>query len=326
MPKSFSSVLVAGGAGYIGSHTSKTLQRAGKLPVVVDNLCTGHRNSVRFGPLYEGSIADTALIQKAVTEHRPASAIVFAGHAYVGESVVNPRKYFSNNVSAVLDCLHGLIDSGVRNVVFSSSCSVYGAHGQIPLTEESVADPLSPYAESKLIIERVLHWYSRSYDLRFATLRYFNAAGADPEGELGECHEPETHLIPLAISAALGGAPLRIFGQDYPTPDGTPIRDYIHVSDLATAHLRAVEFLEQGGPSMTVNLGIGRGYSVLEVISMVEQVSGKHVPVEHAGRREGDAPALVADVTRSRRLLGWEPRHSSLENMIRTAWNWHTRA
>jgi UDP-glucose-4-epimerase GalE len=259
-----------------------------------------------------------------VDQHHPIGAVLFAGHAYVGESVANPRKYFGNNVAGSLEFLNSLMDSGVRRLVFSSSCSIYGFQERMPISEDSSNGPLSPYAESKLFFERVLRWYGPAYGVRFACLRYFNAAGADPDGELGELHEPETHLIPLAIYAALGRQPLRVFGNDYPTPDGTPIRDYIHVADLADAHVRALQRLSDGGGNLTVNLGTGRGYSVLEVIRMVEQVSGRPVPLERAPRREGDANALVADAALALRLA-WTPRHSSLESIVRTAWDWHVR-
>jgi UDP-arabinose 4-epimerase len=327
MSKSASSaVLVAGGAGYIGSHTAKALFQAGFEPVVLDNMCTGNRSALQFGPFYEGSIADEALVQKIVALHRPVGAILFAGHAYVGESTANPRKYFNNNVIEAIRFLNHLLDaSGPRCVVFSSSCSVYGIQTHIPISEESATDPLSPYAETKAFFEKVLRWYGSAYGIRFACLRYFNAAGADPDGELGEDHDPETHLIPLAIYAALGKEPLRVFGTDYATPDGTAIRDYIHVTDLADGHLRALRFLTGGGESFTVNLGTGTGHSVREVIREVERIAGVPVPVQYVQRREGDAPALVADPTRANDLLGWSPTHSSLETIVQTAWRWYSR-
>jgi len=319
------SVLIAGGAGYIGSHTAKVLLAAGMTPLVLDNLCTGNRESVRFGPFFEGSIADSALVRRIIEEYRPCGAILFAGHAYVGESTQNPRKYFRNNVSDTIRFLDTLIDCGLLRVVFSSSCSVYGVSDRIPIDEESETHPLSPYGESKLFIEKVLHWYDSAYDLRSACLRYFNAAGADPEGELGEHHTPETHLIPLAIQAALGGDTLKVFGTDYPTPDGTAIRDYIHVTDLAAAHLQALRCLIRDSNSMTLNLGAGCGYSVKQVIQTVESQTGLRVPVELTPRREGDAPKLIADAARARLALGWTPEYSSLETVVRTAWNWYSK-
>ncbi len=319
------SVLIAGGAGYIGSHTAKVLSRAGMMPLVLDNLCTGNRESVRFGPFFEGSTADSALVGRIIEEYRPFGAILFAAHAYVGESTQNPRKYFRNNVSDTIRFLDTLIDCGLRRVVFSSSCSVYGVSDHIPIKEDSETRPLSPYGETKLFVEKVLKWYESAYDLRSACLRYFNAAGADPEGELGEHHDPETHLIPLAIRAALGGGMLKVFGTDYPTSDGTPIRDYIHVTDLAIGHLQALRCLIRDGRSVTVNLGTGCGYSVKQVIQTVESQTGLHVPVEYAPRREGDAPTLIADAARARLTLGWAPEYSSLETVVRTAWHWHRK-
>lgn len=319
-------VLVAGGAGYIGSHTAKALAQAGFKPVILDNLCTGNRFALQFGSFHEGSIGDEALVRDIVARYRPAGAILFAGHAYVGESTANPRKYFRNNIVEAIGFLNYLLDAGsAPSVVFSSSCSVYGIQSQIPISENCSCDPLSPYAETKFFFEKVLRWYGSAYGLRSACLRYFNAAGADPDGQLGEHHDPETHLIPLTILAALGKQRLRVFGTDYPTPDGTAIRDYIHVSDLADAHVRALRRLMDGSESFTLNLGTGTGYSVREVIRQVERTAGVPVPVEYGPRREGDAPELVADPTRARNLLGWTPRHSALEAIVETAWKWHKR-
>ena len=317
------SVLIAGGAGYIGSHTAKVLSRAGIIPVVLDNLCTGNKEAVRFGPFFEGSTADSALVGHIIEKYKPFGAILFAGHAYVGESTQNPRKYFRNNVSDTIRFLDTLIDCGVRRVVFSSSCSVYGVPDHVPIKEDSETHPLSPYGETKLFVEKVLKWYDSAYSLRSVCLRYFNAAGADPEGVLGEHHDPETHLIPLAIQAALSGGILKVFGTDYPTPDGTAIRDYTHVTDLATGHLQALRCLLRDDKSMTINLGTGFGYSVKQVIQAVESQTGLHVPVEYMPRREGDAPKLIADSGRARIELGWVPEYSSLETVVRTAWRWY---
>ena len=327
MPEKHSSprVLVAGGAGYIGSHTAKVLFHAGIVPVVLDNLCTGNREALRFGPFYEGSIADPTLIRKIIEQHQPIGAILFAGSAYVGESTENPRKYFRNNVSDAIAFLDALVDNGLRGVVFSSSCCVYGIPGCISIPEDCATAPLSPYGETKLFLEKVLHWYGSAYGLRYACLRYFNAAGADIEGELGEQHDPETHLIPLAIDAAMGGKRLRVFGTDYATPDGTAIRDYTHVSDLASGHLRALNYLMKGGPSLTLNLGTGLGHSVRQVIRAVEQHAALTVPVEFGARREGDAAALVADPSRAREVLGWVPEYSSLDTIVGTAWRWYQK-
>jgi UDP-arabinose 4-epimerase len=318
-------VLVAGGAGYIGSHTCKALKHAGLQPVVLDNMAAGNRFALRYGPFHQGDIADAALVRNLAEEHRPAGAILFAGHTAVGESTQNPGKYFRNNVAGALAFLDALKDAEVLRVVFSSSAAVYGFQERMPIAEDSPKDPLSPYAESKWFVERALKWYGSAYGVRSVSLRYFNAAGADPDGELGESHRPETHLIPLACYAALGRAPLRVFGSDYPTPDGTAIRDYIHVADLADAHVLALHHLMDGGDSLQLNVGTGRGHSVLEVIRAVERAAGTKVRAEYAPRRAGDAPALVADPARIRQRLGWKPRHSSLETIVSTAWRWHQR-
>ena len=319
------SVLVAGGAGYIGSHTAKVLSKAGMIPVVLDNLCTGNRDAVQFGPFYEESIVDYALVRRIQAEHNCAAAILFAGRAYVGVSTSNPHKYFRNNVTDFIEFLNALLDCGPRNVVFSSSCSIYGMQKKIPINEESTTDPLSLYAETKLFFEKVLKLYGSAYGLRYARLRYFNATGADPEGQLGENHDPETHLIPLTIYAAMGKGALRVFGTDYPTPDGTAIRDYALVTDLADAHLKSLRHLIAGGEPLTLNLGTGTGHSVQDVIKAVERASGMPAPVEYGPRRYGDAPALVADPPWALGLLGWKPHHSSLETIVGATWNWHER-
>ena len=326
LPSSGPAVLVAGGAGYIGSHTAKALKQAGMLPIVLDNLSTGHRESVRYGPFYEGPISAAGLVQRIAAEHSPSGAILFAGFIAVGESTQSPRKYFHNNVVETLAFLDTLVDLGVRDVVFSSSAAVYGIQRHMPIAETSPKNPLSPYAETKLFIERVLQSYGSAYGLRTAFLRYFNAAGADPGGELGERHHPETHLIPLAIGAELGGPPLRVFGTDYDTDDGTAVRDYVHVTDLAEGHVSALRHLMAGGESLTLNLGTGVGHSVREVIAEVERAAGHAVPVELAPRREGDAPVLVADPSLAHKSLGWAPRHSSLREIVETAWKWHRGA
>ncbi len=317
-----SAVLIAGGAGYIGGHSAKALQRAGFLPVVLDNLCTGDPTAKRFGPFFHGSLTDSALIADIVETYRPVAAMLFAGHAYVGESTQNPRRYFRNNVADSIHFLDSLMDCGLKNVVFSSSCSVYGNPRALPLREESETNPLSPYGETKLFLEKALKWYGRAYGLRSVCLRYFNAAGADPEGELGENHDPETHLIPLAIDAALGGTPLQIFGSDYDTPDGTAIRDFTHVTDLADGHLKALRQLLDGGQSSIVNLGTGSGNSILQVIQAVEAYTGLQIHAECRPRREGDAAVLVADTSRAQATLGWTPTHSSLREIVQTACDW----
>jgi UDP-glucose-4-epimerase GalE len=319
------SLLIVGGAGYIGSHTAKRAAEAGLKPVVLDNLVYGHRWAVKWGPLVEGDLGDPALVARVIREHGVTAVIHFAAYAYVGESVTNPRKYFRNNVVNTLNLLDAMVDAGVRDIVFSSTCAVYGEPRAVPLVEGHPRDPVSPYGESKLAVEKVLKWYARAYPIRYAALRYFNAAGADPGGEIGEDHDPETHLIPLAIDAALGGRGLDIFGTDYPTPDGTAIRDYIHVDDLADAHLAALERLAGGTTEIAVNLGTGRGHSVRSVIAAVEKVSGRKVAAREVGRRAGDPPELVADARKAAELLGWKPRYTDLDAIVEHAFRWRTR-
>jgi UDP-arabinose 4-epimerase len=317
------SVLVTGGAGYIGSHTAKLLARSGFRPVVLDNLTRGHAESVQWGPLVKGDIADASLVKRVVREYGIQAALHFAALAYVDESVRNPRNYFQNNVTGSLNLLDALVDSGVRHVVFSSTCATYGIPESVPISESNAQRPVNPYGESKLFVERVLEWYGKAYGLNWTALRYFNAAGADEDGEIGEDHDPETHIIPRAILAALGSVPeLQVFGTDYPTADGTAVRDYIHVTDLAEAHVLALKHLLNGGKSQAINLGTGTGHSVLEVIRAVEGISGLRVPRRIADRRPGDPPMLVASNARASEVLGWSPKHSDLETMVRTAWAW----
>jgi UDP-arabinose 4-epimerase len=321
------SILVTGGAGYVGSHACKALAAAGYRPIVYDNLSRGHAAAVRWGPLVEGDLSDRAGLAAALRRHRPAAVMHFAAFAFVGESVADPALYYANNIGGTLALLAAMHEAGVGRIVFSSTCAVYGAPAALPIRETAARAPLSPYGETKLAIERALHWYGRAYALRWAALRYFNAAGADPEGEIGEDHAPETHLIPLVLRALLGsGPPIEIYGTDYPTPDGTAIRDYVHVADLADAHVRALGHLLAGGGDAAVNLGTGRGHSVREVIAAAERVGGRPVPHREAARRPGDPPELVADASEARALLGWQPRHSDLDTMIRTALAWENRA
>jgi UDP-arabinose 4-epimerase len=319
-------VLVTGGAGYIGSHTCKALAAAGYLPVTYDNLVHGHRWAVRWGPLVEGDLADSERLKETLAEHAIRSIIHFAGFAYVGESMSAPGKYFHNNVANTIALLEAMRAAGAGTIVFSSTCATYGMPVEVPMTEDNPLRPINPYGESKLVVERMLHWWGVAHGLRWMALRYFNAAGADPEGEIGEEHDPETHLIPLAIQAALGMRPhLDVYGTDYPTPDGTAVRDYIHVCDLASAHVQALRRLEIGGASSAINLGTGKGHSVRTVIDCIERVTGRRVPVREAPRRAGDPPELVARVSRARELLGWEPKASALETIIDTAWRWHAK-
>jgi UDP-arabinose 4-epimerase len=320
------SILIVGGAGYIGSQTAKAVAAAGLEPVVLDNLVYGHRWAARWGPLIEGDIGDRALVGRVLTEHRVTAVIHFAAYAYVGESVKHPRKYFHNNVTCTLTLLDAMVDHGVRDIVFSSTCATYGEPVQVPITEDHPQKPINPYGESKLAVERVLHWYQGAYGLRYAALRYFNAAGTDPDGEIGEDHDPETHLIPLAIGAALGRVPeLQIFGTDYPTPDGTAIRDYIHVADLADAHLLALGCLQNGEKALALNLGTGQGHSVREVVASVEKASGRKVPRVEVGRRAGDPPALVADARRAAQSLGWRAKYPELDTIVEHAFQWEKR-
>jgi UDP-arabinose 4-epimerase len=321
------SILVTGGAGYVGAHACKALARAGYRPVVFDNLSRGHRSAVRWGPLVEGELADRARLVTAFAEHRIAAVMHFAAFAYVGESVVDPALYYRNNLSGTLVLLEAMREAGIGEIVFSSTCATYGIPDRVPIREDAPQHPVNAYGETKLAIERALHWYGQAYGLRSAALRYFNAAGADPDGEIGESHEPETHLIPLVLQAALGRRPaLDIFGVDYPTRDCTAIRDYVHVDDLAIAHVLALQRLRAGAASLAVNLGTGSGHSVLEVVAAAERVGGRKVPTHVAPRRAGDPPVLVADPSLAAELLGWRAEHSDIDTIIRTALSWQERA
>jgi UDP-glucose-4-epimerase GalE len=312
-------VLVIGGAGYIGSHAARVLRRKGHEVLVYDNLCTGYAELAKGFELIQADIADQAQLAPALK--RVDAVMHFAAHAYVGESVSNPRKYFQNNVNAGLTLLDTMVDVGVKKFIFSSTCAVYGTPSKIPIPEDIPRQPLNPYGATKLAFEFALEAYGRAYDIRWVSFRYFNAAGADQDGTIGELHEPETHLIPAAFEAVNGkrGA-LDIFGDDYPTPDGTCIRDYIHVSDLAEAHVLGLEYLEKGS-STALNLGTGKGSTVKEVIAMIEKVSGKKVPARMAPRREGDPPELVADPRKVTEVLNWKAKRS-LEDIVSTAWRW----
>lgn len=312
-------VLLTGGAGYIGSHVAHALRRRGHELVIYDNLSTGHAEHAQGFELIVGDISDSA---KLVTMLQGLDAVMhFAAHAYVGESVANPRKYFGNNVAGGLTLLNAAVDSQVRKLIFSSTCAVYGLPVKVPITEENPRLPVNPYGVSKLMFERALEAYDQAYGLRFVSLRYFNAAGADEQGRTGEDHDPETHLIPSAFEAIHGERPeLEIYGEDYPTPDGTCIRDYIHVTDLAEAHVLGLEYLERGN-SVALNLGTGMGHSVHEVISTIERVTGREVPKRMARRRSGDPAELVADPSLAERTLHWKAKRS-LEEIVVTAWKW----
>ena len=316
-------VLVAGGAGYIGSHTCKALAAGGFAPVVYDNLSTGHRSFVRWGPLVKGDLLDEETLARTFAEHRPAAALHFAACAYVGESVEDPARYYRNNVVGALNLMDAARSGGNVPIVFSSTCAVYGEPRSLPITEDTSLAPVSPYGRTKLAVEQALSDYDAAYGLRSVRLRYFNACGCDPDAEVGESHDPETHLIPRAILTALGRlSELTIFGHDYPTPDGTAIRDYVHVCDLADAHVAAVRLLLGGGGSIAVNLGSGRGFSVREIVNAVTRVTGLDVPCRIASRRPGDPAVLVADSSRAERLLGFSAAHSDVETIVRTACAW----
>jgi UDP-glucose-4-epimerase GalE len=316
-------ILVAGGAGYIGSHCCKALAQAGFEPVVYDNLSTGHRAFVKWGPLIEGDIRDGERLLATMQEVKPAAVMHFAALALVGESMNDPRSYYDVNVAGGLRLLEAMLTAKIDKLVFSSTCAVYGIPGDVPIAEDQAELPINPYGASKLAFERMLKDFDQAYRLRSVRLRYFNAAGADANGEIGEWHENETHLIPLVIEAALGRRPpVRVFGTDYPTPDGTAIRDYIHVEDLAAAHLRAVQHLIGGGDSVTLNLGTGKGASIYDVVAAVEGTGGSRVPVERSVRRPGDPPNLVADPKRAATILGWRAR-KELHDIVADAWRWH---
>jgi UDP-glucose-4-epimerase GalE len=319
------SILLTGGAGYIGSHAAKRLLDCGFEPVTLDNLSTGHASAVKWGPLIQGDIDDQDLVKDVIQHYRIRAVLHFAAHASVAESMQDPRKYLRNNVSGTLALLETLLDCSVKHIVFSSTCATYGLPQAVPISESHPQNPVNPYGESKLMIERALRWYETAGAISAVALRYFNAAGADPDAEIGEAHDPETHLIPLTIGAAIGLHPsVHVYGTDYETLDGTAIRDYTHVSDLADAHVLALKYLLDGGRGTALNLGTGRGHSVLEVIRAVERVSRIRVPVRYSPRRPGDPPELVADCSKAAEVLGWQPHFTDLNEIVRTAWNWHS--
>ena len=325
-PSDHRTVLVTGGAGYIGSHACKALAAHGYLPVTFDNLVYGHEEAVRWGPLERGDTADRERLDSVIARHRPAAVMHFAAFAYVGESVTDPGKYYRNNVAGTLSLLEAMRDHGLGRLVFSSTCATYGHPDQVPIVESCPQRPINPYGMSKLMVEAMLSDFDRAHGLRSIALRYFNAAGADPDGEIGECHDPETHLIPLALDSAAGkGGPLTIFGDDYDTPDGTCVRDYVHVSDLAEAHVLALEALAGGAASDAFNLGTGSGHSVREVLAAVGTATGNPVPHSIGPRRPGDPPVLVSGGAKARDQLGWTPRFSDLDTIVRTAHAWHGR-
>jgi UDP-glucose-4-epimerase GalE len=318
-------VLVTGGAGYIGSHAAKALSRSGYRVVVYDNLVGGHVEAVKYGPLIEGDIADVAAVRDAIRRHRIFAVMHFAAFLDVGESVREPARYYRNNVIGALGVLEAMAQESVGHFILSSTCATYGEPKEVPIPESHPQQPINSYGETKLAIERALPHFERAYGLRSMILRYFNAAGADPDGEIGEDHAPEIHVIPRALEAATGGKGLELFGDDYPTPDGTCLRDYIHVSDLADAHVRALDLLVTGNASDCFNLGTGVPHSVRQVIDTVEKVTARRVPWTVAARRPGDPAALYAAVHKAQSRLGWTPQFSDLESIVRTAWAWHQK-
>lgn len=318
-------VFVTGGAGYVGSHSAKAFAQAGWRVVTYDNLSRGHRDLVKWGELIEGDILDTDALTAALQQVQPDAVAHFAAFAYVSESMAQPDKYYRNNVAGTISLLDAMVANDVKQMVFSSSCATYGVHNEL-ITEETPQRPINPYGETKLICERMIRDYSAAFGIRAAMLRYFNAGGCDPDGETGERHDPEPHVIPLAIKGAMDGKfTFNILGGDYDTPDGTPVRDYVHVSDLADAHWRALDYLSKGGASDVFNLGTGRGYSVMELADAVSRVAGKTVPRVIAERRPGDPPSLVASADKAARVLGWTPERSDLDTILQTAWDWFQR-
>lgn len=318
--------LVTGGAGYIGAHVCKALRLGGWEPIVCDNLSTGHAYAVQWGALERCDIADRAALALVFERHRPQAVLHFAACSLVGDSVRDPAAYFRNNVAGTLTLLEVMRDAGVDRLVFSSSCAVYGDPNLVPISEAEPVKPMNPYGDSKAMVETIIRRFSEAYGLRASCLRYFNAAGADLDGEIGEDHDPETHLIPLAIDVALGRrARIEIFGSDYDTPDGTCIRDYVHVADLAQAHLLALEALEKSDGVAVFNLGNGGGFSVRQVIEAVARVTGRAVSAMEADRRPGDPPVLISDAAKARSVLKWTPKITELEAIVRSAWRWRTR-
>lgn len=316
-------ILVTGGAGYIGSHTIKELLRDGREVVALDNLSAGHRELVLCEEFVKGDLADLSLLRETVRRYPIRAVVHFAAHTAVGESVQDPQKYYQNNVISGLKLLRAMVEAGVKTIVFSSSAAVYGDPVRVPIPEIHPKEPKNPYGRTKLMFEGILADYGAAYGLRHVSLRYFNAAGSDPDGEIGECHDPETHLIPIVLEAAAGKRPhVEIFGTDYDTPDGTAVRDYIHVTDLARAHVLALKALEGGKAAPAYNLGIGRGYTVREVVEVCREVTGREIRTVEGPRRAGDPAVLVADPTRAKQDLGWEPKFTMLEPIAETAWTW----
>ena len=321
-----SSILVVGGAGYIGAHTCKALSVAGYLPVTYDNLSTGHREFVKWGPLVEGDLSDASLLSRTIQEYRAQAVIHFAAHAYVGESVLDPQKYYENNVGGTLSLLRAMRDTGCKNIVFSSTCAVYGKPTLVPIAETEPTRPINPYGRSKLMVEEILDDYRAAYGFRSVALRYFNACGCDHSAGIGELRDPETHLIPRAMMHLLGHLPdFQVFGADFDTPDGTAIRDYVHVSDLADAHVAASRLILAGERSGVYNLGTGEGHSVSQVLDAISRETKLALSPAHGTRRAGDPPILVADPALAKSELGWSPSRSGLAEIVKSSWLWHQR-
>jgi len=319
-------ILVTGGAGYIGSHCCKELSNNGYHPITIDNLIYGHKENVKWGEFVEGDIGDLHVLQDCFNRYKIDAVMHFAAFAYVGESVYSPMKYYENNLQNTFTLLKCMLENNIKKIVFSSSCATYGHPLQVPIDETHPQNPITPYGKTKHMIEDVLKDYDRAYNLKFISLRYFNAAGADPECEIGEKHTPETHLIPLLLDVACGKKDaIRILGNDYDTNDGTCIRDYIHVQDLAKAHVYALKKLLNNGQSDSFNLGTNHGYSVMEMVNQVKKVTGKEIPFIVEDRREGDPPVLIAKNDKASKRLKWQPSSSNIENIIKTAWNWHLK-
>lgn len=317
-------ILVVGGAGYIGSHVNKLLTEKGFETVVFDSLIYGHKEFAQWGTFVQGDLADKSQIDRVFENFNIEAVMHFAAFIEAGESVVNPRKYYRNNVVCALNLLESMIEHDVKKFVFSSTCATYGMPLEIPLTETHPQNPINPYGMTKLFVEKMLHDFDPAYGLKYAALRYFNAAGADPSSVIGEWHNPETHLIPLVLDAAMGKRDsIKIFGTDYDTPDGTCVRDYIHVNDLAAAHVLALEYLRGGGGSDAFNLGNGAGFSVKEIIKVAEKVTGKPITAIETERRPGDPDTLIGTAEKAKRVLGWEQQFASIDDIIGTAWNWH---
>lgn len=318
------SIIVTGGAGYIGSHACKILNKLGFNPITIDNLSVGHKSAVKWGPFVHADLKDKDALDKTFSKYKPCAVMHFAADALVAESVINPGKYYENNVYSTVVLLEQMVKHNIRNFIFSSSCATYGIPTSSPISEDHPQKPINPYGKSKLMIEEILKDYEHAHGIKFASLRYFNAAGADFEGDTGENHENETHLIPLVIQTAEGLRPfINVYGMDYPTDDGSAIRDYIHVVDLIDAHVKALNYIYEKSSSLMLNLGTGKGISVLEVINTVKKITKKDFKVNFSERRPGDPPILFADSFKAKKIIGWQPKHSDIETIIITAWNWH---